>query len=148
MIRNLNNNKGESLLEILFAITLLSIVLLVFLRAITSLVTMSSKTEDRMDGSFMAQRCMEYLSQQEGRTIANFRSSLTSSTDFTCTELSADNPYSYRIDDPKYPDMYAVIVINYQEYLENGKLSGVKVTVYATADHRELSYMEDVIYWV
>ncbi len=148
MIRMLKNRRGESLVEILMSIALLSLVAIVFLRAITSLVTMSSKTDDRMDGSFMAERMLEYLNQTEGKTINGFRTTIIAETTFSCMELSGSNPYRFKIEDDDYPQMYAVIVVDYKKYASKGNLSAVTIRIFSTSDDSELSFMEDVIYWV
>ncbi len=134
-------------MEILISIALLSLVAIVFLRAITSLVIMSSKTDVRMDGSYMAERLLEYLNQTEGKTISQFRNTIKSDSSFSCSEISSSNPYRFRIEDDDYPDMYATIVVDYKKYADKGNLSAVTVRVFAADDDRELSFMEAVIYW-
>ncbi len=148
MIRLLKKKNGESLIELMVSILLLSLIAIVFLRALTSLVTISSKNANKLDASYMAERYMEYLTQYEGKKIDELRTTLTSSVDYTCTETSSTNPYRFKIVDSKYPEMYAIIYVNYKKYSNQGKLSEVKITVYAVDDGRELAFMEDAIYWV
>ncbi len=148
MMRFFKNRKGESLIEILVSIALLSMVALVFLKALTGLVATSSKNANKMDAAYMAERYMEYLTQYEGKTINELRTTLTSSVDYTCTEIRDTNPYRFRIDDASYPEMYAFVDVDYKKYRTQGNLSSVKITVYATEDNRELAFMEDAIYWI
>lgn len=147
MKRIIKNKKGESLVEILISVALLSLVAIVFLRAITSLVILSSKNDQRLDGSFMAERLLEYMNQTEGKTISQFRNSIKNDPSFSCTELSSSNPYRFKIEDDDYPEIYATILVDYKKYADKGNLSYVTVRVFATSDDRELSFMEDVIYW-
>lgn len=148
MISFFKDKKGESLIEVMISILLLSLVAIVFLKALTGLVATSSKNANKMDASYMAERYMEYLTQYEGKTIDELRTTLTSSVDYTCTETSSSNPYRFKVVDSKYPEMYAIIYVNHKKYRDHGNLSEVKVTVYATDDGRELAFMEDAIYWV
>lgn len=148
MIRFFKDKKGESLIEVMISILLLSLVAIVFLKALTGLVATSSKNANKMDASYMAERYMEYLTQYEGMTITELRNTLTASADFTCTETRDTSPYRFRVVEDDYPEMYAYIDVDYKKYRSQGNLSSVKVTVYATEDDRELAFMEDAIYWI
>ncbi|MCR5585135.1 MAG: prepilin-type N-terminal cleavage/methylation domain-containing protein [Lachnospiraceae bacterium] len=147
MIKIFKNKKGESLIEILVSIALLSLIAIVFLRAMTSLVSINKKNSGRLDGSYFAERLMEYLTEYEGMSMSNLRTKLTTSVDFSCTETENSDPYIFRVEDTQYPEMYAIIYIDHKKYRKQGNLSEVKVTVYATEDDKELSFMEDAIYW-
>ncbi len=143
----IRSKKGESLIEILVSIALISIITIVFLRAVTTIVVLNKKNSERLDGEFIAQRYSEYLTQHEGVTIGNLQSTLNNETEFECTQLSFSDPFRFRIEDDDYPEMYAIISIDYRKFTSKGNLSLVKITVYATEDDTKLSYMENALYW-
>ncbi len=148
MIKFIKNQKGESLVEILVSVVLLSIISMVFLKAVTSLVLMSSKTEDRMNASYIAGRCMEFLTANEGATIDELTNAVMSNTEMNATLISDSSPYRFRLRDTSYPEVYAVVLIDYKYYADQGNLSRAVVTVYSDSDDSELAYMENVIYWI
>ncbi len=148
MIKLFKNKKGESLVELLVSVVLLSVISMVFLKAVTSLVLMSSKTEDRMNASYLAGRCMEFLTANEGIPINDLTNAVMSNTDMNATVLSPSSPYRFKLLDTAYPEIYAVVLIDYKYYADQGNLSRAVVTVYSYNDDSELAYMENVIYWI
>ncbi len=139
-------NKGETLIELLASIAILSIVIVVFLRAITTLVTINNKTESKLDANYMAERIMEYMNLISDISISGMEKKLNEATEFDCTEISSSNPYKFKVIYDDYSALYAIIEVNHKYYTELGNMSRVTVTVYNTDDSEITSY-DSALYW-
>ena len=142
----IKNKKGESLIELLMSVLLLSLISIAFLRAITSIVTMSDRNAEKLDGEFIAQKLMEYVTQHEGSTILSFQNTIKNSTEFECTVVTEESPYRFDIVFPEHPELLAILTVEYQYYQNNGHLSRVRINVYSD-ENEILCFMENAIYW-
>ena len=145
MIKLLRSQKGESLVELLVSVLLISMVSIVFLRAITTLSFINDTNDERLKGSYMAERYMEYLDKSEGKSMTELIRTLNSSTSFDCIQESAA-PYVFRITEDGYPGLYVMLTIDYRYYTDNGEISRVTVRVY-DIDNTLQSAMEGAVYW-
>ncbi len=143
----LKGTKGESLIEILLSIALLSIIAITFLRAVTSLVTVNLSNDSRLNATYMAERCMEFLTSNEGSTISALTSAITTEPSFTGVQVTTETPYKFRIDENGHSDIYCIITIDYRYFSENGQLSRVTVTVFDN-DNAQLCMLQNALYWL
>jgi type II secretory pathway pseudopilin PulG len=147
MKKLLKNRKGESLIEILLSVMLLSIIAAAFLRSVTSLVKVNLENDNRLDGTYMAERYMEYVTAAEGITLNEFAGRLSRETDFSSEQLTASTPYRFKITESRYPGLYCVISIDYKYFGDKGNLSRVRVMVYDLNDLLQCT-LENAVYWV
>ncbi len=147
MKKLLKNRKGESLIEILLSVMLLSIIAAAFLRSVTSLVKVNLENDNRLDGTYMAERYMEYVTASEGITLNEFAGRLSRETGFSSEQLTASTPYRFKITESRYPGLYCVISIDYKYFGDKGNLSRVRVMVYDNNDLLQCT-LENAVYWV
>jgi type II secretory pathway pseudopilin PulG len=147
MKKLLKNRKGESLIEILLSVMLLSIIAAAFLRSVTSLVKVNLENDNRLDGTYMAERYMEYVTASEGITLNEFAGRLSRETGFSSEQLTASTPYRFKITESRYPGPYCVISIDYKYFGDTGNLSRVRVMVYDNNDLLQCT-LENAVYWV
>lgn len=150
-MRLLKKNNGESLIELLVSIAILSVVIVVFLRAITTLVTINNTANRKLNANYMAERLTEYLNSVSDIPFTTFEKKITETTDFTCTETSSSNPYKFKITYDEFSNLYATIKIEYKYYATNGSvnygnMSRVTVIVYDN-DDSEITTYESALYW-
>ncbi len=143
----LKNTKGESLIEILISLMLLSIIAVTFLRAVTSLVTVNLSNDSRMNATYMAERYMEYMTKAEGGTITALAAAITTEPSFTGVQLTDETPYKFKINENGHSSMYCIVTIDYKYFRDNGQLSRVTVTVY-DGDDTQLCTLQSALYWI
>lgn len=147
MRKLLKNRKGESLIEILLSVMLLSIIAAALLRSVTTLVKINLENDNRLDGTYMAERYMEYVTAAEGITVNELANRLNTETGFSSEQLSTSTPYRFKITESRYPGLYCIISIDYKYFGNKGNLSRVRVMVYDKNDVLQCT-LENAIYWV
>ncbi len=140
----IRNQKGITMLEILIAITILSILVTSFFSAFIYSAKVNKITEETTDTTYIAQKCMEEL----------YKLSTTATTkilDRTRTELVARG-YTQEISLPLYKykkeidGFYVLIKLDTAAYTDN--LYKVVVSVFNDSGYTKLSTkMEDILTW-